>query len=465
MATNTQTSSPSIEVVILAAGKGTRMRSKLPKVLHPLAGKPLLQHVLDTASELQPKGLHVVVGHQAERVQEVIGSGVNWAEQLEQLGTGHAVQQAMPAVDDDSVVLVLYGDVPMVSLNTLERCVASAAAGHLGLVTADFDDPAQLGRIIRNGAGAIQEIVEFKDANAEQVAIKEINSGIMALNGGVLTRLLSQVKTDNAQGEYYLTDVIALAVANDIEVQGLKAERPEEVTGVNDRLQLAELERVYQMDRAEELMRVGVTLADPSRIDVRGSVEAGQDCFIDANVIFVGDVVLGTGVQIASGCVITDSVLGDNVQVHANTLVEGAQVASDCSLGPFARIRPGSELAAGVKIGNFVELKKSKLGAGTKAGHLAYIGDATVGADCNIGAGTVTCNYDGINKHQTHIGNGVFVGTNSTLVAPVEINQDAFVAAGSTITSNVPDETLAVGRGKQRNIPGWVRPDRRTTKS
>ena len=441
------------------------MRSKLPKVLHPLAGKPLLQHVLDTANQLQPKGLHVVVGHQADRVRSAIDdaneSAVIWAEQTEQLGTGHAVQQALPAVADDSVVLVLYGDVPMVSLNTLERCVASAAAGNLGLVTADFDDPAQLGRIIRSDGGAILEIVEYKDANPSQRAIQEINSGIMALNGGVLKRLLSEVKTDNAQGEYYLTDVIALSVANNIEVEGLKAERPEEVTGVNDRLQLAQLERVFQMDRAEDLMRGGVTLADPSRIDVRGSVSAGQDCFVDANVIFVGNVVLGTGVQIASGCVITNSVLGDNVQVHANTLVEGASVAADCALGPFARIRPGSDLAAGVKVGNFVEVKKSKLGAGTKASHLTYIGDATIGAECNIGAGTVTCNYDGISKHETHIGDRVFVGTNSTLVAPIEINQDAFVAAGSTITTNVPDETLAVGRGKQRNIPGWVRPDRR----
>lgn len=461
MATNSQTSSASVEVVILAAGQGTRMRSKLPKVLHPLAGKPLLQHVLDTASVLKPKAMHVVIGHQADRVRGAIPCDVKWAEQTEQLGTGHAVQQALPDVDDASVVLVLYGDVPMVSQDTLERCVASAAAGNLGLITADFDDPAQLGRIIRNGAGAIQEIVEFKDASEEQRAIQEINSGIMALNGGVLKRLLSEVKTDNAQGEYYLTDTIALAVANNIEVEGLKAERPEEVTGVNDRLQLAELERVYQMDRAEELMRGGATLADPSRVDVRGSVQAGQDCFIDANVIFVGDVVLGEGVRIASGCVITDSVLGDNVQVHANTLVEGARVAADCALGPFARIRPGSDLDEGVKIGNFVELKKSKLGKGSKASHLTYIGDATIGADCNIGAGTVTCNYDGISKHKTQIGDRVFVGTNSTLVAPIEIAQDAFVAAGSTITTNVPDETLAVGRGKQRNINGWVRPDRR----
>ncbi len=456
-------SSPPLEVIVLAAGQGTRMNSRFPKVLHPLAGRPLLAHVLETVDALEPAATHVVIGHGADLVRESMGASTRrWVLQEEQLGTGHAVQQALPEVDETAVVLVLCGDVPMVTAQTLRRCVTGAGNGAMAVITAELGDPAQLGRILRGTDGAVQGIVEYKDASAAERAICEINSGIIAAPAGVLRELLAEVRPDNAQGEYYLTDTVALAVSRGIEVLGLKAEHPDEVLGVNDRSQLAALERRHQRVLAEGLMVAGATLADPSRLDVRGDVTVGADCFIDINVVLEGTVIMGRDVSIGPGSVIRDSRLGDGVRVEAHTVVDGARVDAGCSLGPFARIRPGTELGEGVKIGNFVETKKAVLGPGSKASHLTYLGDATLGANCNVGAGTVTCNYDGIDKHQTTIGDGVFVGTNSTLVAPVSLGDDAFVAAGSTITDDVEKGELAVGRGRQRNVQGWVRPDRRS---
>jgi bifunctional UDP-N-acetylglucosamine pyrophosphorylase/glucosamine-1-phosphate N-acetyltransferase len=465
-----------IEVIVLAAGQGTRMRSEMPKVLHPIAGRAMLAHVLDTALGLDAARVHVVVGHQADAVRQAIETEacfqeapLNWVLQTEQKGTAHAVAQALPDVADESVVLVTYGDVPLVSPETLQRCVAATldaqdGAEALALVTAEFEDPAQLGRIVRDDSGAIQAIVEYADASEGQRAIREINSGILALNGATLKSMVAEVAPQNAQSEYYLTDLVALAVSRNIPVRGLLSAEPEEVSGINDRVQLAEAERLFQQRIVTELMRSGVTMADPARVDVRGTVRAGSDGFIDINVVLEGEVWLGRGVRIGPGCVIRDSRLGDDVIVEAHTLIEGAEVAARCSLGPFARIRPGTVLAEDVRIGNFVETKKAKIGRGTKASHLTYLGDTTLGADCNVGAGTVTCNYDGINKHQTDIGDGVFIGTNSTLVAPISIGSGAFVAAGSTVTTKVEEGELAVGRGKQRNIAGWTRPDQRAAR-
>jgi len=450
-----------LDVVILAAGKGTRMRSQHAKVLHELAGRSLIQHVIDTATLLEPRNLAVVVGHQAEQVQAQVGDGPVWVQQTQQLGTGHAVKLAMQQLPGDATVLVLYGDVPLVAAETLKLATDAAARGSVAVITAEFSDPAELGRIVRDQSGEILRIVEYKDASHEQRAIREINSGIIAAPAAQLGSWLERVENDNAQAEYYLTDIVALAVADGVKVEGVPAREAQEVTGVNDRVQLAELERVFQKREAQRLMRAGVTIADPERVDIRGQVNAGEDCFLDVNVVLEGTVNLGRGVRVGPGVVIADSEIGDNVQVHPHTVVEGASVAANCSLGPFARIRAGTKLEDGVKIGNFVETKKAHLGAGTKASHLAYLGDATLGADCNIGAGTVTCNYDGVEKHQTIIGDNVFIGTNSTLVAPVEISDDAFVAAGSSVTVKVDTGDLAVGRAKQRNIKGWIRPDRR----
>ncbi|MEM6708527.1 MAG: bifunctional UDP-N-acetylglucosamine diphosphorylase/glucosamine-1-phosphate N-acetyltransferase GlmU [Pseudomonadota bacterium] len=453
---------PPLEVVVLAAGKGTRMKSQRPKVLHELAGKAMLHHVLDKATALGAVNTHVVVGHQADTVREQTPHRANWVLQTEQLGTGHALQQVVPHLRDDSIVLTLYGDVPLVSEDTLSRCVAAAQSGRVALVTADFADPAALGRIIRNKDGQITAIVEYKDASKTQRAITEINSGILAVPGALLKTLLARLTNDNAQGEYYLTDVVELAVADGVAVDGVIAAKPEEVTGVNDRVQLAELERIFQRDQVEALQRAGVTIADPGRVDIRGSLTAASDVFIDVNVVFEGDVVLEAGARVGPHCFIRNAHIGANATVESHTSVDGAVLQSEALAGPFARLRPGTELGPGVKIGNFVETKKAVLGAGSKASHLTYLGDVTVGKNCNIGAGTVTCNYDGINKHRTEIGDDVFVGTNSTLVAPLSLGNGSFVAAGSTITLNLNDSDLGVGRGKQRNIKGWTRPDKRS---
>ena len=450
-----------LAVIILAAGEGRRLASRLPKALHEIGGKPLLRHVLDTVERLAADDVFVVVGHKAEQVQKAIGNAAHCVVQERRLGTGHAVAKVLPAVDDAAVALVLYADVPLVSAATLKACVTAAAKGALALVTAQVEEPAALGRIKRSADAHIERIVEFKDASAEERNIREINAGILALSAGALRRLLSQVKRDNAQGEYYLTDVVAFAHGQGIAVQGVSAASAEEVAGVNDRAQLAALERVFQRRQAQRLMDAGVTLADPARLDIRGEVSAEADCFIDVNVVLQGRVRLGAGVQIGPGAVIEDADLGAGVRVEAYTVIQGANIGAGCRLGPFARLRPGTELGAEAKVGNFVETKNARLGAGVKAGHLAYLGDAEVGAGSNIGAGAITCNYDGVDKYRTEIGADVFVGSNATLVAPLVVEAGAYIAAGSTITSKVPTDALAVGRGRQRNIAAWRRPDRR----
>ena len=455
-----------IEAVILAAGQGTRMASKLPKVLHQLAGQELLRHVLTAVARLEPENTHVVVGFEAAQVREAfddMNAQISWVTQEQQLGTGHAVKQAAQGISKGTTVLVLLGDVPLITKDTLSACVDQASDNSICLVTADVANPDGLGRIIRNAEGSIEKIVEQHDASDDELRITEINSGILAIPSEILVDLLSQVTNDNAKKEYYLTDIVSLAKARGIEVIGMKADEADEVSGINTRQQLSALERSHQRKQAQKLMAGGVAIADPERLDIRGKVTAGVDCFIDVSVIFEGEVVLGDGVSIASGCVISNSRLGHGVRVEPHTLVDGASVAKGCTLGPFARIRPGTVLDENVKVGNFVETKKAKLGRGTKANHLAYLGAANLGEDCNIGAGSVTCNYDGAEKHTTTIGNEVFVGTNTTLVAPVDIEDNAFVAAGSTITKTVEAGDLAVGRGRQKNIKGWRRPSARDT--
>ena len=457
----------SLHVIILAAGKGSRMKSDIPKVLHKVAGMPMLHRVLSTAKLLAPEQIHLVLGHGIQAIQDTLAnqwSAANIVRQAEQLGTGHAVNIALDHVPDDGISLVLYGDVPLITTETLEHCVAIARAGELGVVTANMSDPAQLGRILRNETDSIEAIVEHKDATQQQRAIHEINSGILAAPTHLLRSWLAEVQPSNQQGEYYLTDVVALAVNDGVSVQGIVVDDANEVIGVNDRVQLSQVERLLQRRQADELMRQGVTFADPERVDIRGTLSCGTDCFIDVNTVFIGDVHLASGVVIGPSVVIESSQLGAGAQVKANTVIEGAMIAEGCQLGPFARIRPGSQFASGVKIGNFVETKKTTMGAGSKASHLAYLGDAVIGMDVNVGAGSVTCNYDGVDKHPTTIGDGAFVGTNSTLVAPLTIGAQSFVAAGSTVTADVEEHTLALGRVKQRNIARWLSPLKRKQK-
>ena len=454
-----------LEVIVLAAGEGTRMRSRLPKALHPLAGRPLLAHVLDAAATQRPEKTLVVVGEQAESVREGLTNyttgEVAWVLQTPRLGTGHAVATALPQVAADATVLVLLGDVPLVAADTLAACVREARDG-IAIVTANLPAPDGFGaRVLREGERVVG-IVEEKDATDAQRAIGEINSGMLAAPSALLRELLGAVTADNAQGEYYLPDVVALAVARGIEVSAVCAKRPEEILGVNDRAQLAHLERFHQRRQAQALLEAGVTVMDPARLDVRGTVRAGQDCVLDVGVVLEGDVVLGDGVVVGAGCVLKDTTLGDGVEVLPMSCIDGARLAAGCRVGPFARLRPGTELGENVHIGNFVETKKARLGAGAKANHLAYLGDAAVGADCNIGAGAITCNYDGVAKHRTEIGDGVFVGTNATLVAPLTIEDEAYIGAGSTITTTVQRADLAIGRGRQRNIKGWTPPAKRT---
>lgn len=447
-----------LEVIVLAAGQGSRMRSRLPKVLQQLAGRPLLQHVLDTAAALHPGRIHVVVGHGADAVRKAFADRpLNWVEQIEQLGTGHAVLQAMPAVDTGATVLVLYGDVPLVAEETLRSLLAMAEHGP-ALLTASLDNPAGYGRIVRDAHGQFSAVVEDRDASPEQRALREVNTGILAAPAALLAELLPAVGNDNQQGEYYLPDVLTLSLARSIPVHTVGVGNLLEVQGVNDPLQLAELERALQRRQAESLMRQGVRLADPARLDIRGRLVCGRDVSIDVNCVFIGNVELADGVTIGPNCVLQDSRVGEDSQVLAMSHLEGAELGAGCSVGPFARLRPGTCMADAARVGNFVETKKSRIGPGSKVNHLTYLGDCEVGAEANIGAGTITCNYDGVNKHPTRIGDGAFVGSNATLVAPLEIGARGFVAAGSTITRNVASEELAVARGKQRNIPGWKRP-------
>lgn len=448
----------SLDIVILAAGQGTRMRSALPKVLHPVAGNSMLGHVIHSARQLKPHGIHVVIGHGAEQVRERLAADdLNFVLQDKQLGTGHAVAQAVPAVTADTV-LILYGDVPLIDVKTIERLLALVSERQLGLLTVTLQDPTGYGRIVRDDAGQVTAIVEQKDASEAQRAIKEGNTGILAVPANRLAEWLGRLSNDNAQGEYYLTDVIAMAVADGLVVATEQPLDAMEVQGANDRRQLAELERHYQLREARRLMAEGVTLRDPARLDVRGEVIVGRDVLIDVNVILEGKVVLEEGAQIGPNCVIKDSTVGRNAVVKANSHLDGAILGEASDVGPFARLRPGSVLSARAHVGNFVELKNAHLGEGAKAGHLTYLGDAQIGARSNIGAGTITCNYDGANKHKTVLGEDVFIGSNNALVAPVDIQSGATTAAGSTITNDVAAGELAVARARQRNIDGWARP-------
>tara|TARA_Y100001963_G_scaffold158913_1_gene260324 strand:- start:970 stop:2328 length:1359 start_codon:yes stop_codon:yes gene_type:complete len=451
----------SLDIVILAAGQGTRMRSALPKVLHPVADKPMLGHVIATARSLQPSSIQVVIGHGADTVRERLAAAdLNFVIQAEQLGTGHAVAQALPQLGADTV-LILYGDVPLIESATLERLLALVSDDQLGLLTVELADPTGYGRIVRDDNGVVQAIVEHKDANDAQRAIREGNTGILAVPGKRLGDWLGRLSNSNAQGEYYLTDVIAMAVADGLIVATEQAADEMEVLGANDRIQLAQLERHYQQRAARHLMAQGVTLRDPQRFDLRGEVTVGRDVLIDVNVILEGRVVIEDDVQIGPNCVIRDSVLRKGAIVKANSHLEGAEMGEGADCGPFARLRPGTRLGARAHVGNFVELKNAVLGEGAKAGHLSYLGDAEIGARSNIGAGTITCNYDGANKFRTVMGEDVFIGSNSALVAPVNLGDRATTGAGSVVTSDVPADTLAVGRAKQRNIEGWKRPTKK----
>lgn len=448
-----------LHVVILAAGQGSRMKSALPKVLHPIAGRPMLHHVIATARQLGAETIHTVIGHGADKVREATPEpSVNWVTQSEQLGTGHAVAQALPDLPDDARVLVLYGDVPLTRHATLEQLVATLDDQTLGLLTVTMDDPQGYGRIVRNQAGEVQSIVEQKDATPEQQQIREVNTGILAVSARHLKQWLPTLSNSNAQGEYYLTDIIAMAVAQGLTVSVSQPGNPFEVQGVNNRLQLAELERWFQRQQANRLMTEGATLADPNRVDVRGELTIGNDLWIDVNVVFEGKVTLGSGVSVGPNCVIRDATIADGAEIKANSVIEGATVGAGAQIGPFARLRPGTELAANTKVGNFVETKKAVVGEGSKINHLSYVGDASLGRNVNVGAGTITCNYDGVNKYQTVIGDGVFVGSNTALVAPVTISAEATIGAGSTITRDVADHELAVARSRQRNISGWEKP-------
>lgn len=452
-----------LDILVLAAGKGTRMRSDLPKVLHPVGGKALVQHVVDTARTVGGEQILIIVGHGAEKVQEKMAApDVKFVLQAEQLGTGHAVQQALPHLRSDATVLILYGDVPLTRADTLKKLIAGVNAQQMGLLTVDLPDPTGYGRIVRDETNAVVAIVEHKDANEAQKKIREINTGIMAVQAAHLQKWLPQLKNNNAQGEYYLTDIIAMAKADGIVIHVEQPDAIEEVEGINNRQQQAALERFYQKQKAYELMVAGVTLLDPSRIDVRGNIAAGRDVVIDVNCVFEGEVVLGDGVIIEPNCVIINSKIGNNTHIKAFSHIEDSVMAADCDIGPYARLRPGTELADEVKIGNFVETKKAVIAKGSKVNHLSYVGDAKVGSKVNLGAGTITCNYDGVNKFKTEIGDNAFIGSNSALVAPVKIGAGATVGAGSVITRDVENAELAVGRGKQRNIQGWERPTKKS---
>ncbi len=449
----------SLHVIILAAGQGSRMKSDQPKVIHKLAGKPMLQHVIDTASQLDAETIHIVVGHGAETVKETIkDKHINWCLQAEQLGTGHAVAQSINAIPKDADVLILYGDVPLTSVDTLQELVQSVERKQLSLLTVNLENPIGYGRIIRCADDNIGAIIEEKDATDEQRLVNEVNTGILAMSADALHRYIPLLSNSNAQEEYYLTDIIEIAVKNGDCVVSHQPQFEQEVQGVNNRLQLCELECWHQSRISEQLMLAGVTLYDPNRIDVRGSLEFGRDVVIDLNCIFEGHVRLGDGVQIGPNCIIKNATIGSGSIIHANSIIEDTEVAENVNVGPFARLRPGTKLSKGSKVGNFVETKKTIVGEGSKINHLSYVGDAILGTNVNVGAGTITCNYDGVNKFKTELGDGVFVGSNSSLVAPVKVGSNATIGAGSTVTKEIEDEQLAVARAKQRNIDGWLRP-------
>lgn len=451
-----------LNVVILAAGKGTRMRSNKPKVLHTLAGKPFLQHVVDRSEELKAEKIIVVVGHGAEEVKaSMANQSIEYVEQREQLGTGHAVKQVLPNLHQDAIALILYGDVPLIKSETLRELSGLVSETSMALLTVDLDDPFGYGRIIRNASGEVEFVVEQKDASTEQQKITEVNTGVMAVRADDVHRWLPKLSDANAQKEYLLPDIIAIARSEGKSVNTAMPSDQSEVLGVNNRMQQAELERIYQASYAKQLLEAGLTMMDPSRFDCRGSLIVGKDCVVDVNCVFEGEVTLGNNVSIGPNCHISDSIIADNAEIKAFTTIEKAELAEGVVVGPYARLRPEAKLEAGAKVGNFVEIKKSLIGKGSKVNHLSYIGDAIIGHDVNIGAGTITCNYDGANKFQTTIADGVFVGSNTALVAPVSIGKDATIGAGSVITSDVSAHSLAVARGRQRRVEGWVRPQKK----
>jgi bifunctional UDP-N-acetylglucosamine pyrophosphorylase/glucosamine-1-phosphate N-acetyltransferase len=447
-----------LSIIILAAGQGTRMCSALPKVLQTVAGKPLLGHVLDGAQAQQATDICVVYGHGGEAVRKAFqGESLRWVLQAEQLGTGHAMQQAMPGTPDENRVLVLFGDVPLLKPSTLSRLLEDTPAEDVAVLSVDMEDPSGYGRIVRDSEG-VSCIVEEKDADADIKAVSEINTGVMVCPARKLKGWLDGLRNDNAQGEYYLTDVIAMAVNDKVAVHGIKADSAVEVMGINDKKQLAEAERAYQARLVDKLMAAGVGFADPARVDIRGTLKCGSDVFIDVNAVFEGDVVLGDGTTIESNNLVRNCKLGAGTVLHSNCHIEDSVTGSNCEIGPFARLRPGVVLANNVKVGNFVEIKKSTVADGSKVNHLTYIGDTEIGTGVNVGAGTITCNYDGANKHKTVIGDGAFIGSGVELVAPVTIGKGATIGAGSTITKSTPDDKLTLERAKQMTVPGWQKP-------
>jgi len=452
-----------LSIVILAAGSGSRMNSQRPKVLHQLAGKALIEHVLDTVVMLKADNVFVVYGHQGDLVKAAMAhrDEITWVTQSQQLGTGHAMQQVLPQLSANHQVLILYGDVPMITSSTLEHFVKSTGKSQLGLLTAVVDNPSGLGRVIRDEYRQVAGIVEERDASDLQKQVQEINSGIYCIHAKHLQEWLPQLNSQNNQGEYYLTDIVKMARENEVAISVSRPKNVQEIYGANTRVELAQLERCYQYWQARDLMLRGVTMLDPSRVDIRGEVIPAQDCVVDVNVIFEGEVILGKYATIGSNCVIRNTTIGEGVIIEANSVIEGAKLDTGCHIGPFARIRPGSIIKANARVGNFVEMKKSTLGAGSKASHLSYIGDATVGANVNIGAGVITCNYDGINKYQTIIEDNVFVGSDCQLVAPVTVAKGATVGAGTTVIEDVPADMLTVGRSRQSMIKGWQRPGKK----
>lgn len=453
-----------IDIVILAAGKGTRMKSALPKVMHKLAGKPLVQHVVDVAQALDDSNaVHLVIGHGSEKVAAFFSSfPVKLVEQTEQLGTGHAVSQAMPGIDSDGITLVLYGDVPLIQKASLEHLISKVSGTSMALLTAIPDSSTGYGRIVRDDNHNVLAIVEEKDASEKEKEIGEINTGILAVQSSCLHDWLPKLSSDNAQGEYYLTDIIAMAVRDGLTVETVQPAYIEETLGVNNRQQLAELERFYQLQQADVLMTNGATLADPARIDVRGSLTTGQDCYIDINAVFEGTVTIGHNVTIGANCVLKNCQVGDDTVIESFSSIDDSQVGIGCIIGPYARLRPGTNMEQGAKIGNFVETKKAHIGKGSKVNHLTYIGDTEMGAGVNVGAGTITCNYDGVNKHLTRIGDDVFIGSNSTLVAPINLATGSFVGAGSVMTKDTDENKLSIARAKQITINKWKRPEKAT---
>ena len=450
-----------IKSIILAAGKGSRMCSDLPKVMHKIGGKAMFHHVVATCESLGDGSIVGVVGHHADVViSSTSKDAITWVYQEEQLGTGHAVMQAIPQIEDDDVVLIAYGDVPLIKAETLKPLCDCISEYDYALLTTKLDDPFGYGRIVRSSDNRILEIVEEKDATDEIRKIQEINTGFVAAKGANLKRWLAKLSNDNVQKEYYLTDCVAHAAAEGASITSVDCSDPNEIQGVNNRQQQAMLERAYQLSQAEVLMAKGVTLIDPARLDVRGDVSVGKDVLLDINVVLIGDIKIGDNVVIEPNCIIQDAVIGSNVIIKSNSVVEDAEIGDHCDVGPFARIRPGTLLSPRAKVGNFVEIKKSIVGEGSKISHLSYIGDTEMGSDVNIGAGTITCNYDGVNKFKTLIGNDVFVGSDSQLVAPVRIKNGSTIGAGSTITKDTPEQQLTLSRAKQVSIPGWIRPNK-----